>query len=80
MLKDNEMYNNSHNELIYTIYNGLPRLGPGDNASTRKAFYSLFRLDDHAHIPDIGCGKGVQTMEMLPVRGELHLSLLLSLL
>jgi ubiquinone/menaquinone biosynthesis C-methylase UbiE len=51
-------------ELFYSIFEGLPRLGPGDNASTRKAFYSLPVFSQHANILDIGCGTGIQTMEL----------------
>lgn len=51
-------------ELFYSIFEGLPRLGPGDNASTRKAFYSLPVFSQHANILDIGCGKGIQTLEL----------------
>lgn len=51
-------------DLFYLLFEGLPRLGPGDNASTRKAFYSLPIFSQHAHILDIGCGTGSQTLEL----------------
>ena len=51
-------------ELFYLIFNGLPRLGPGDNLSTRKAFYTLPVFPESAHILDIGCGTGMQTLEL----------------
>lgn len=50
--------------LFFTVFDGLPRLGPGDNASTRKAFYSLPAFSQQANILDIGCGTGVQTLEL----------------
>jgi len=50
--------------LLFTVFDALPRLGPGDNASTRKAFYSLPAFPQHATILDIGCGTGVQTLEL----------------
>jgi ubiquinone/menaquinone biosynthesis C-methylase UbiE len=51
-------------DLFYSIFEGLPRLGPGDDASTRKAFYSLPAFSQQAHILDIGCGTGNQTLEL----------------
>ncbi|MBR9999502.1 MAG: class I SAM-dependent methyltransferase [Cyclobacteriaceae bacterium] len=50
--------------LFFTIFDGLPRQGPGDNASTRKAFYSLPAFSQQANILDIGCGTGIQTLEL----------------
>jgi ubiquinone/menaquinone biosynthesis C-methylase UbiE len=50
--------------LFFTVFDGLPRLGPGDNGSTRKAFYSLPAFSQQAHILDIGCGTGMQTLEL----------------
>jgi len=51
-------------ELFYFVFDGLPRLGPGDDSYTRKAFNSLPIFPDHAHILDIGCGTGNQTLEL----------------
>jgi SAM-dependent methyltransferase len=51
-------------ELFYNIFKGLPRLGPGDNASTRKAFFTLPVFSENAQILDIGCGTGMQTLEL----------------
>ncbi len=59
-------------DLIYTIFNGLPRLGPGDDFSTRKAFYALPSFSKDAHVLDIGCGTGHQTLE-LARQGDFHI-------
>jgi len=47
------------------LYSSLPRGGPGDNASTRKAFQMMEHLPCDARILDLGCGPGMQTLELL---------------
>lgn len=49
---------------MLTMHEGLPRQGPGDNACTRKAFQMLTALPEHPEILDIGCGSGMQTIEL----------------
>ena len=51
-------------EYFYELYTGLPRGGPGDNASTQKAFSYLKNLSFKPLILDIGCGPGMQTIEL----------------
>jgi SAM-dependent methyltransferase len=51
-------------EYFYELYTGLPRGGPGDNESTRKAFSYLKNLSSEPLILDIGCGPGMQTLEL----------------
>ena len=51
------------------LYGGLPRGGPGDNASTRKAFEMMEHLPPEPRILDIGCGPGMQTIELLRLSG-----------
>jgi SAM-dependent methyltransferase len=51
-------------EYFYELYTGLPRGGPGDNASTQKAFSYLKNLPFEPLILDIGCGPGMQTIEL----------------
>ncbi len=47
------------------LFGTLPRAGPGDNAYTRKAFEMMKDLPPEPRILDIGCGPGVQTVELL---------------
>jgi SAM-dependent methyltransferase len=47
------------------LYGALPRCGPGDNASTRKAFEAMKFLPLEPRILDVGCGPGAQTIELL---------------
>ncbi len=51
------------------LYGALPRAGPGDNASTRKAFVMMEHLPPEPRILDIGCGPGMQTVELLRLSG-----------
>jgi len=51
-------------EYFYELFTGLPRGGPGDNRSTRKAFSYLNDLPSEPLILDIGCGPGMQTLEL----------------
>ncbi|MBD2771785.1 class I SAM-dependent methyltransferase [Iningainema tapete] len=49
--------------IFFEIHQNLPRESPGDNYSTRKAF-SLLTLPPKPSILDIGCGSGMQTLEL----------------
>ena len=51
-------------EYFYELFEALPRGGPGDNKSTRKAFNAIPKLPEQPLILDIGCGPGVQTIEL----------------
>ena len=51
-------------EIFWEIHNGLPRAGPGDNESTRRAYLMLKDLPKNPRILDIGCGPGMQTIEL----------------
>ena len=51
-------------EIFWEIHSGLPREGPGDNESTRKAYMMLKGLPENPRILDIGCGPGMQTIEL----------------
>ncbi len=49
---------------FYELFEALPRGGPGDNKSTRRAFNTIPKLPEQSLILDIGCGPGVQTIEL----------------
>jgi ubiquinone/menaquinone biosynthesis C-methylase UbiE len=51
-------------QYFYELFCGLPRGGPGDNKSTLKAFSYLKNLPSEPFILDIGCGYGIQTLEL----------------
>lgn len=50
--------------IFWEIHQDLPREGPGDNAFTRKAFEMITGLPPQPRILDIGCGPGMQTIEL----------------
>lgn len=54
-------------EYIYELCEALPRSGPGDNECTRRAFNSIPGHSRHPFILDIGCGQGMQTVELAKI-------------
>ena len=57
-------------EIFWKILNGLPREGPGDNDSTKKAYRMLGGFPENPRIIDIGCGPGMQTNELAKLSGR----------
>ncbi|TFF99421.1 MAG: class I SAM-dependent methyltransferase [Promethearchaeota archaeon] len=53
-----------HWDLFFEIHSNNPREGPGDNKSTKKAFSYLKELASEPIIVDIGCGPGMQTVQL----------------
>ena len=51
-------------EYFYELFEALPRCGPGDNKSTQRAFNNIPKSPEQPLILDIGCGPGVQTIEL----------------
>lgn len=51
-------------DILFEIFTGLPRAGPGSKDTTRKAFKMLPNIPSHPNILDIGCGPGMQTIEL----------------
>ncbi len=51
-------------EYFYEIFDRLPRGGPGDNKSTKKAYSFMKAVEKNPLILDIGCGPGMQTIEL----------------
>ena len=49
---------------IYELCERLPRCGPGDKESTRRAYNGMLNLPEKPTILDIGCGTGMQTIEL----------------
>lgn len=49
------------------IYGTLPRAGPGSNELTRQAFQMMSQLPEAPRILDIGCGPGMQAVELLRI-------------
>lgn len=49
---------------FYEVFEAMPRCGPGDNQSTRRAFNTIPALPENPLVLDIGCGPGVQTIEL----------------
>jgi SAM-dependent methyltransferase len=50
------------NQIFYKIFESLPRQGPGDDLSTKRAFLKLIDLPERPEILDVGCGTGNQTI------------------
>lgn len=50
--------------LLIALHDGLPRQGPGDAASTRRALALCTALPTAPEILDIGCGSGAQTLTL----------------
>lgn len=50
--------------LFFEIHNNIPREGPGDNDSTKQAITMLKDIPFNSTILDIGCGPGMQTIEL----------------
>jgi len=49
---------------FYEIFNDLPRQGPGDAQSTARALELCQGLPPRPDILDVGCGAGLQTLEL----------------
>ena len=50
--------------IFWEIHKGLPRQGPGDDAHTRRAFHAVGTLPADPVVVDVGCGPGMQTLEL----------------
>jgi len=51
-------------EIFFQTFEALPRQGPGDDVSTKRAFQKLVGLPESPEILDIGSGTGAQTLEL----------------
>ena len=52
------------NHFFFEIHHHLLREGPGNNESTRKAYTMLSDVPARPQILDVGCGPGMQTIEL----------------
>jgi SAM-dependent methyltransferase len=48
--------------LFFELFSGLPRQGPGDEASTRRALALVPGVSARTRLLDVGCGTGRQTL------------------
>lgn len=62
-------------EYFLEIYGRVPRAGPGSFECTKHAFELMSELPDEPYILDIGCGPGVQTVDLLKISGGRVLAL-----
>jgi SAM-dependent methyltransferase len=51
-------------DIFWEIHSNLPRESPGNDASTRRAFLMLTDLPRAPRVLDVGCGPGMQTLEL----------------
>lgn len=49
---------------FFTLFEGLPRQGPGSDGCTARAFHLIPDIRRDARILDIGCGSGMQTLAL----------------
>jgi len=54
----------SRGRIFREIHSHLPREGPGDRASTLRAYHRTTALPRTGRILDIGCGPGTQTIDL----------------
>ena len=52
-------------QIFFEIHKDLPREGPGDRGSTAKALSMMGDLKKNPYILDVGCGPGMQTLDIL---------------
>lgn len=50
---------------FFEIHSNLPREGPGDTESTRRALSMMAGLPERPSILDVGCGPGMQIITVV---------------
>ena len=55
---------NMDESIIFALCEGLPRQGPGSAACTSEMVSRIPRIPPHPAILDIGCGTGMQTLDL----------------
>ena len=67
------MGNEQLHKIFFEVHSDLPREGPGNNESTKKAYLMLNELPEKPRILDIGCGPGMQTVMLAKLSdGEIY--------
>lgn len=56
-------------EYFLEVFGRVPRAGPGSSESTRRAYGLMSAVPPCPGILDIGCGPGVQTVDLLKMSG-----------
>ncbi|MCX7710848.1 MAG: class I SAM-dependent methyltransferase [Clostridia bacterium] len=51
-------------DIFFEIHQDIPREGPGSNETTRKVFSMIHEFPEIPRILDVGCGPGMQTIEL----------------
>jgi SAM-dependent methyltransferase len=51
-------------DIFFELHQDLPREGPGDADSTLRAFRMMEGLPSNPRILDVGCGPGMQTLDL----------------
>lgn len=62
-------------EYFLEIYGRVPRAGPGSFECTKRAYELMSEVPSEPRILDVGCGPGVQTVDLLRISGGLVLAL-----
>lgn len=57
------------NPVFYELFEALPRQGPGDLASLRRALAACVDLPPAPRIVDLGCGSGTQSLQLARLTG-----------
>lgn len=57
-------------EYLYELFESMPRCGPGNDETTAKAFEMITDLPENPVVLDLGCGPGVQTLELARLTGS----------
>lgn len=55
------------NQYFLEVFERVQRQGPGSNTETHKAYKTLTNLPQTPAILDIGCGKGMQTIDLADI-------------
>jgi SAM-dependent methyltransferase len=56
-------------DILYELFEDIPRQGPGSAAATRQAWALLEDVPPEPTLLDIGCGSGMQTLELARLSG-----------